>query len=84
MSAAVTTLIRMNSDDVVDPGDAAFQALLAFAAANLRDKKKRDLLVDGILTAPPMNDWPSESLDALIDTCRYIFDLGDDLRRRAE
>jgi hypothetical protein len=40
----------MDSDDVVDPGDAAVQALLALATENTRNSGQRDFLIDAILT----------------------------------
>ncbi|CAM2809277.1 hypothetical protein BST27_00910 [Mycobacterium intermedium] len=50
----------MESDDVVEPIDAAFQALLALTAENTKDDEKRDMLIDGIVTAPPVAEWPKE------------------------
>jgi hypothetical protein len=50
----------MDSDDVVDPGDTAVQALLALTAENTHDREKRDWLIDAILTPPPLTEWPPE------------------------
>jgi hypothetical protein len=74
----------MDCDDIVDPGDAAVQALLAFTAENTGDPAKRDLLIDAILTLPPLGDWPAESLQKLIDTGRFVIGLAEDLRRKGE
>lgn len=40
----------MQVDDVVDPGDAAIQALLALTAENTDDDETQDRLMDYILT----------------------------------
>jgi hypothetical protein len=45
------------SDDVVDPGDAAIQSLLALTAENI-ETMRRDGLLDYILTIPPLAEWP--------------------------
>ena len=74
----------MESDDVVDPGDAAIQALAALAAQNTRDDEKRDMLMDFILTAPPLAEWPPNWREILLETCRFIANLGEDLRRKDE
>lgn len=55
----------MDFDGVVDPGDAAFQALLALTAADTHDPEKRDTLIDAILTLPPLTEWPPENLERL-------------------
>jgi hypothetical protein len=65
----------MKSDDVVDPGDAALQQLLTSMADHSRDSVRRDILLDAVLTTPPLAAWPTESLDALRETCRYIVSL---------
>ena len=74
----------MDSDDVVDPGDAAVQALLALTAEKTLDPDKHDLLIDAILTMPSLTEWPPESLEKLSETCRFIKSLAEDLRQRGE
>lgn len=71
----------VDSDDVVEPIDAAFQALLAHAADNTADDEKRDMLIEGILTLPPVTEWPPESQEKLWETCRFIEDLAREARR---
>ena len=66
----------MESYDVVDPGDAAIQALLALTAENTDDDEKRENLLDAILTIPPLTEWPPDCLDQLRDTCKYVISLG--------
>lgn len=65
---ATLTMPRMKSDEVVDPGDAALQELLASIADHSRDPGRREILLDGVLTTPPLAAWPTESLDALRET----------------
>jgi hypothetical protein len=74
----------VQSDDVVDPGDAAVQALLALAAEYIHDDEKRDKLLDAILTLPPLREWPIDSQEKLWETCQFVKDLGRDLRQRSE
>lgn len=69
----------MDSDDVVDPGDAAIQALLALTAENTHDPEKRDTLIDAILTMPSLTEWPPEWREKLMETCRFIQGLSHDL-----
>jgi hypothetical protein len=73
---------KVVSDDVVDPGDAALQALLAAVAENTRDDEKREKLLDAILTIPPLTEWPADWLDQLRDTCKFIISVSRDLRQR--
>lgn len=75
----------MQSDDVVDPGDAAVQALLALTADNTGDPDKRDELIDYILTVPPMAQWSADARETLVATCQFILELGREIRfRRGE
>lgn len=74
----------MESDDVVDPGDAAVQALLALTAEHTRDEEKRDMLMDFLLTAPPLSEWPPDWREILLDTCKFINYLAEDVRTRGE
>jgi hypothetical protein len=66
----------MESDDVVDPGDAALQELLACMAEHSRDAELRDTYLDYVMTVPPLAEWPAESLDGLMETGRYLISLG--------
>lgn len=52
----------MHCHDVVEPGDAALQALLAAIAERTFDPGKRDRVLDLVLTLPPLSDWPTEWL----------------------
>ncbi|WAC92242.1 hypothetical protein [Mycobacterium sp. Aquia_213] len=74
----------MESDDIVDPGDAAIQALLALTAGNAHDDEKRDMLIDGILTVRSLAEWPPEWREMLLETCQFIKTLAEDLRQRGE
>ena len=74
----------MDSDDVVDPGDAAVQALLALTAEKTRDPEKRDFLIEAILTVPPLTEWPPECCEKLVATGQFIKSLAEDLRQRGE
>jgi hypothetical protein len=59
---------KVNSDDVVDPGDAAIQALLALTAENTHDHERREKLLDAILTIPPLTKWPPHCREKLEET----------------
>jgi hypothetical protein len=73
----------VGSDEVVDPGDAAIQALLALTAENT-DDEKREKLLDAILTIPPLTEWPPDCREKLRETCQFVIGLSRDLRQRAE
>lgn len=73
---------NVECDDVVDPGDAAVQALLALTAEKTHDNEKRDMLIDGILTLPSLTEWPPEWREILLEACHSIKGLAEDLRRR--
>jgi hypothetical protein len=74
----------VESDDVVDPGDAAIQALLALTAENTDDDEKREKLLDAILTILPLTEWPLDCRETLWETCQFIKGLAEDLKRRGE
>ena len=61
MSDPAITVQRMTLDDIVEPGDAALQALLAGLAERTDDDEKRTLLLDLILTVPSLRKWPTDS-----------------------
>jgi hypothetical protein len=84
LSVARSTVRKVESDDVVDPGDAAIQALLALTAENTHDHEKRDRLIDAILTMPPLTEWPPDCREKLSATCQFIKDLGREMRERRE
>jgi hypothetical protein len=65
----------MDTDDLVDPGDAALQALFASMAEHTDDAERRDRLLDCAMTTPPLADLPTDSLEALRQTCQYIQSL---------
>ncbi|MBS9533660.1 hypothetical protein KIH27_08690 [Mycobacterium sp. M1] len=71
----------MDPDDVVEPVDAALQALLALAAEQTDCAESRDKLCDFILTCPPLREWPADSQDRLRETCHYVVGLAQQLRR---
>jgi hypothetical protein len=56
---------NVESDDVVDSGDAAIQALLALTAENTHDHERRKKLLDAILTVPPLTEWPPDCREKL-------------------
>ena len=62
----------MDSEDLVDAGDAALQALLAGLAERTTDSVRRDRLLDFILTLPPLREWPTESLVRLEEAARSV------------
>jgi hypothetical protein len=74
----------VDTDDVVEPGGAAVQALLALTAENIRNPEKRDLLIDAILTLPSLTEWPPESLEKLRETGKFIQVLAEDFKQRGE
>jgi hypothetical protein len=74
----------VESADVVDPGDAAIQALLTLTAEKTHDDEKRDMLIDGILTLPSLTEWPPDSREKLWETCQFIKSLAEDLRQKGE
>ncbi|ORJ52606.1 hypothetical protein [Mycobacterium simiae] len=74
----------MDVDDVVDPGDAAIQALAALTAEHTCNEEKRDMLMDFMLTAPPLAEWPPDWREMLLESCQFIKRLAEDLRRRDE
>jgi hypothetical protein len=74
----------VESDDVVDPGDAALQALLATMAENTRDHERREKLLDAILTLPPLTEWPVDCREKLWETCEFVISCARELKRRTE
>lgn len=70
----------MDSDDIIEPADAALQALLALTAERAGNQEKHDLIYDFILTCPPLHEWPTDSQDRLRDTCSYVIGLARSLR----
>lgn len=72
MSDPAITVAFMTSDDIVEPGDAALQALLARLAEKANDDEKRTLLLDLILTVPSLRQWPTDSLLRLADITRSV------------
>jgi len=75
LSVATTTVSRMELGDLVDRGDAVLQALLASMAERTHDVERRDRLLDYMMTVPPIAGWPTDSLEALRETCQYIISL---------
>lgn len=72
VSDAAITVSGMTLDDTVEPGDAALQALLAGLAEKTDDDEKRTLLLDLILTVPPLRQWPTDSLLRLENITRSV------------
>lgn len=70
----------MDSDDRVDPADAALQSLLAELAARANDSETRDKLLDFRVMAPPLQQWPVDALERLLDVCRVA--VGHGFRER--
>jgi hypothetical protein len=84
LSVPASTVFGVGSDDVVDPGDAAIQSLVALTAQNTHDDEKRDMLMDFVLTAPPLAEWSPDWREILLETCHFITSLAEDLRRRGD
>jgi hypothetical protein len=42
------------------------------------------MLLDAILTVPPLTEWPPDCLDQQRDTCNFVISLSRDLTRRTE
>jgi hypothetical protein len=84
LSALTARLPRMDPDDFVDPGDAALQELLACMAEHAHDVERRDVFLDYAMTVPPLAEWSTESLDALLETGRYIKRLARIMRELRE
>jgi len=70
----------VDSEDVVEPIDALLQEWLALIAERTADSARRDAIVDHILTVPPVREWPAESLEQLMETCRYVQGLAREMR----
>jgi hypothetical protein len=82
MSVATAMVQIVDPDDVVDPVDAALQGLLAAMVENTDGVKRRDTLIDHILTVPPFREWPAQFRAQLDDTCKYVVGLAGQLRQR--
>lgn len=65
----------MNPDDVVEPVDAALQALLALTAEHTEDQDTSDLIYDFLLSCAPVSEWPATSRERLAETCKYVISL---------
>lgn len=79
LSVSTSTVHCVVSDDAVDPGDAALQALLAAIAERTHDSQRRDRLLDLIFTIPPLREWTTDSLARLHDVAAFGADLGRQL-----
>jgi hypothetical protein len=69
----------VESDDVVAPGDAAIQALLAAIAENTHDHERREKLLDAVMTIPPLAEWPPECREKLRERCEFVISLSREL-----
>ena len=65
----------MNSDDVVEPVDAALQAMLALTAEHTEDQDTADRIYDFLLSCAPVSEWPAASRERLTETCKYVIGL---------
>jgi hypothetical protein len=74
LSVPPAALPAVNSDDVVQPGDAILQALLDGTAEHTHDTRKRDGILDLIVTLPPLEQWPTASLERLRSLARAAVD----------
>lgn len=70
------TVHGVNPDDVVEPGDAALQTLLAAIAERTHDSERRDRILDLILTIPPLREWTRASLARLHTVVSFGADPG--------
>lgn len=81
LSVPTATVPPVNPDDVVDPGDAALQALLAAIAERTPDREVRDTILNFILTLPPLRHWPSDSIARLHNVANVGAGLARQLNR---
>ncbi|RUP04845.1 MAG: hypothetical protein EKK34_10750 [Mycobacterium sp.] len=65
----------MNGEDVVDPGHAALQQLLASVAEHTLDPANRDALISYLTTMPPVAEWSAAEREVVSETCVYIISL---------
>lgn len=71
----------VDSEDVVERIGALLQELLAAIAERTADSERRDAIIDLILTNPPFREWPAESRERLMETCRYVHGLAHEMRQ---
>lgn len=72
----------MDAQDRVDPADAAIHTLLGHIADNTKDPQKREKILDLMVTAPAVIEWPPEAIDQWRATLRYVRSLRRDLEER--
>ena len=76
---STSTVPGVSFEDVVDPGDAALQALLAGIAERTADPEKRNKVLDMIVTLPPLREWTTASLVRLHDAASSAIGRGRQL-----
>ncbi|WP_156765265.1 hypothetical protein [Mycobacterium sp. 1245852.3] len=72
----------MQSDDVVDPADAALDRMLGLMADNTEDEERRERILDLMLTLPPIIEWPQEAIEMWRNVYEYCRSLRRDLEQR--
>lgn len=65
----------MQDQDAIDFGDAALQELLATVAERTGDPTHKELLLDFLISMPPLAEWSAEDRELLAQTCVYITSL---------
>lgn len=76
-------VLQVQSDDVIDPGDAALHEFLALVAEQTNDPARRDQVIDFLMTMPPLAQWSAQERDILTETCGYVISLAR-LRRELD
>jgi hypothetical protein len=70
-----STVGPMDDPDAVD-GDVALRQMLALAAEQTDDPRKKQAIADFQLTLRPLQEWSPEERELLIQTCSYLVSLG--------
>lgn len=82
LSVGGPNVASMDSRDTVDPADAALHRLLGDIADKTPDDERRERILDLMMTAPPVAEWPPDAVDQWRDAYQYIRSLRRDLERR--
>ncbi|WP_445161438.1 hypothetical protein ACTXG5_25535 [Mycobacterium sp. Dal123C01] len=72
----------MQSDDVVDPVDAALHQMLGHIADNTEDEGRRDRVRGLMLTLPPIAEWPPQMYERWHELHDYIRGCRRELEQR--
>lgn len=77
---SLPNLVHVQSDDVVDPVDAALNRMLGHMADSTEDEGRRERILGLMLTLPPIAEWPPE----IIGEWRHLYEYCRSLRRDLE